>query len=161
MAKQKWACHICRNGGKLAKEATAPEICPICSANFLRPAEETISWEAGVEKQAGGVKGDVVIVTLTNKRLIFRGEKVGGTGFLVGGIIGGAIEGAINAAKTNANMAWLPVEDIKSISEEVAGVFKGKIMATVHAKDGNTYALKLSKKEFEKFETAVKVVITP
>jgi len=161
VAKHKWECHICRNGGKLSKEVAAPDACPVCSANFLRPAEETIKYEISVSKQAGGIKGDVVIVTLTNKRLIFRGEKVGSTGFLVGGIIGGAIEGAINAAKTNANMAWLPVEDIKSISEEVAGAFKGKIMTTVHAKDGNAYAMKLSKKEFEKFETAVKPVITP
>ena len=160
MAKQKWICHICNNDGKLAEGTPLPEICPICAANLANTSDEGIKWHTVVNKQAGGIKGDLVTIKLTNRRLIFQGSKVGGTGFLVGGIIGGAIEGAINAAKTNANMSWLPVDEIASFSDEVTGLLKNQVLVTVNSKDGNGYSMKISKKDFEKFGIAVKQFIS-
>jgi len=159
MAKQKWECHICRNSSKLPDGTPHPEVCPVCTASLVNRSEETERWTASVNKQAGGIKEDIVVVSLTNKRLIFRGQNVGGTGALLGGLVGMAIESAVKAGKTNFNIAWLPIEEIASISDEPAGVFKGKVMTSVHAKDGKAYTMKLSKKGFENFKIQISAMI--
>ncbi|MCL2621111.1 MAG: hypothetical protein FWD97_09290 [Defluviitaleaceae bacterium] len=159
MAKQKWECHICRNSSKLPDGTPYPEVCPVCATSLANRSEEMERWTASVEKQAGGIREDVVVVSLTNKRLIFRGQNVGGTGALLGGLVGMAIESAVKAGKTNLNIAWLPIEDVSSISSEVAGLFKGKVMTSVHAKDGKIYTMKLSKKGFENFQAQISPMI--
>jgi len=160
--KQKTKCPICGIEVTTAKGETPPTICVVCDTNFLHPGEETVKWLGGVTRGAGGVKADIVVITLTNERILFRGERVeGASGGLIGGVLGAVIEEVVVSArsKKSDNFVSLPLTDVESISEEAAGLMKNKIEVTLHAKDGSTYAMNLSKKDYEKFKTEIAPLI--
>jgi len=162
MGKQETKCPICCVVVQTAKGEAPPTICAVCDANILHPGEETVKWLCGVVRGAGGVKADVVRIILTNERILFRGERVhGASGGLLGGVAGAVLEDAVVALRSrkSANFVSLLLSDVESISEKPAGFLKRKLEVTLHAKDGSTYAMILSKKEREAFKAEIAPLI--
>ena len=147
MGKQKTNCHICKNLMKTAKGEEPPGNCTICSADLLNPRTETQTHRTVVQHEAGGVKADLVEILLTDKRLIFKED--GFSGAAGGGLIGGAIGGALSRKSNKFNAILLT--DVKSVDEEIVGLFKNKVRLTLRAKDADTYSFVLSKKEIEQW----------
>ena len=164
MGKVKTKCYLCGNVMKTASDQDTPEICTRCGTNLVDAMEREAVFTA-VEKQAGGVLSDVVYILLTNQRLVFFGQAVAGAsgGGLIGGAIGGAIAGAMAGAKTQSqpeNYVSVPLTELASFTEEVAGLMKNKIELTVLDKSGRAYAMKISKKDAEKIKTELAKTIT-
>lgn len=105
-------------------------------------------------RKSGGVKGDVVHVYLTNKRLLFVGEIVD-RGMDVA--FAAKILGTAEFAEENKYFASLSLSSITSLSEDVAGLLKGKIRMTLVTKDGNNLSMALSKKEAKELRTSLQI----
>jgi len=160
MGKQKTVCHICDNVMKTPKEEAIPVVCFTCEADLRDSRTEEKILVTVVQHSAGGVKGDLVNIYLTNERLIFQSDSAGGNAAIVGGILGGAIGGAIAGAiagsgKKTGNFAYALVSGIASVDEEVAGVLKNKKQLNVRTRDGGTYSMTLSKKEGDKWKQEI------
>jgi len=163
MKKFKTACHICLHTMTTPANEEAPCFCELCGTNVQQLNDEARVLDTTISTEAGGVKADVVYVILTNKRIIFTGDKSNNTGswigWLLGGIIGGLIAGAISGAKGSGkqlisvkfeNMASLDVEYGTKLLNRNTRFF------TIYDKDGNAFAFQPGKKEADDWENAIR-----
>ena len=159
MKKHKTQCHICNEVTKTPQDQQPPAFCPVCGAN-MRAGEEGVALSTCVEKEAGGVKAELVYIFLTNRRIIFKPDS-SGTGGVVGGAVGGLVGAAVGAAidavaAATSDKKTLVVSvdrnNIASLSEEPAGLLKNKIRLTANAANGMRYGMTLSKREAAKWK---------
>ena len=159
MKKHKAKCHICSNTMKTPADQQPPAFCDTCGTNIVNPNDETLVLFTVVEKEAGGVTGELVNIYLTSKRLIFTPDSSGGTAGAVGGAVGGlvgaavgaAIDAAVNSDKKKP-IVFVPRADFASFGEEPAGLLKNKIRLTVNTQNGCAFGMTLSKKEAAKWK---------
>jgi len=150
--KKKTDCHICNNQMKTKKDEETPTICTICNADLVNPNSEIrIDITATDSVQAGGISAAMVMIILTDKRLIFHAEE-GGEYVAGGGLIGGLISGAISAAiDSSARYNEILLTDIVSIDEKFVGLFKNKANITINTKAGEAFTMNITKKELEQW----------
>ena len=161
MRKQKVDCHICQFTMATGPGQETPNYCELCGTSISAPNTETQVLTASVAKHAGGIEADSVDVILTNKRIIFTGDKKTGNyaflGWLLGGLIGGLIAEALNK-NTGKKIAFINFDDAASFDAETKDV-SGKNTRphfTITGKDGTTYSFQLKKKEIEEWEAAIR-----
>jgi len=165
MRKIKTTCHVCDLTMKTPGDQEAPSFCEYCGANLLNPSDETRALDSiYISTEAGGIKADVVTVILTNKRIIFTGEKSAEgagswIGWMLGGLIGGLIAGAISGAKGDRRqVVSVKFENMASLDVEFGTKLlnKNSKFFTIHDKDGNSYAFQPGKKEAEPWEDEIR-----
>ena len=152
MKKSKQNCHVCGHTMKTKKDQDPAQNCERCQADLTNPEAEMLKEATAVADGAGGVKADVVHIYLTSKRFVFIADNsdIGAGGGLIGGIIGGVVS-AVRESK-NTNFASYERSEIASVSDEITGLLKNKVILTITAKDGETYSMTLSKKDAERFK---------
>ena len=163
MKKNKAKCHICANTMKTPQDQQQPAFCDTCGANLVNPNDETVVLFTCVEKEAGGITGELVNIYLTTKRLIFTPDTSGGgtagaVGGAVGGLVGAAVGAAIGAAVNSGKckpLVSVPRADFASFDEAPAGLLKNKIRLTVNTQSGCAFGMTLSKKEAAKWKAAM------
>ena len=168
MKKIKTSCHVCRLTMQTPGNQEAPTYCEYCGTCLQDPSDEVRILDTTIAGEAGGVKADVVTVMLTNKRVIFTGEKSESKGqwigWLLGGLIGGLIAGAISGAKGSKrqtvaikfeNMASLEVEYGTKLLNRNTKFFR------IYDKTGNEYAFQPGKKEADNWEEEIRQRIAP
>jgi len=158
MKKIKTTCHVCNLTMTTPGNQEVPSFCEFCGANLLNPNEELRVLDTTIGAEAGGIKADVVSVVITNKRIIFTGEKsskASSIGWLLGGLIGGLIAGAFSGSKSE-RMQVVSVKFEDMVSLDVA--FGTKLLNkntkffTIRDKGGKAYVFHPGKKEAERWE---------
>ena len=159
--KQKVTCHVCNGKRKIPKGQELPKVCSGCAADLVNSTTETRNIAALVEKEAGGVKGDLVMVILTDKRLIFKKgidlpEIDGGLhgmanmhvaiAYDTARAIAEAIRGP-QPAVIRPELVYTTVESLASIQEEAVGMTKRNSKITINTKDGEVFTMILPNKE--------------
>jgi len=160
--KTKQKCHICDHVTKTPADQTPASYCENCEADLLNPSQETKKLYTVVTKEAGGVRGDLVKVYLTDQRLMFISDGVSSS-FVGGGLIGAVVESAVDAIRKPKQIetyASVLRSEINAVKDEVAGRLKNKTALTVSTKDGETYTMTLSKKEGAQFKTELSRSLT-
>ena len=166
--KQKVICHVCNGKRKIPKGQELPKVCSGCAADLVNPTIETRNIAALVEKEAGGVMGDLVMVILTDKRLIFKKgldlPEIGGGGLhgVVSMQAAIAYDTAMAIAKAirgpqptviRPELVYTTVESLASIQEEAVGMTKRNSKITINTKDGETFTMILPNKEAAEWVT--------
>jgi len=168
MKKIKTKCHICSDVTKTPPDQQPPAFCGACGTNLRDPNAETMELFTVVEKEAGGVSAELVNVYLTSRRLMFEpngddGGTAGAVGWAVGGLVGGLVAGAIAGAVAGDQktpIISVARDDIVSLSEVPTGMLKNKVRLTAHIASGMGYGVTLSKKECEKWKSALNKPVT-
>lgn len=159
MKKIKTNCHVCALTMKTPAHEDTPGFCEFCGTNLIDPSEETNVLSTNITGEAGGIKADIVTVTVTNKRIIFTGEK-SGKGATIGWFLGGLIGGLIAAAVSNKQRQLVSVkfEDVVSLDVQPGTKLlnKNSKFFTLHDKNGNDYTFVPGKKEAEAWETELR-----
>jgi len=164
MKKIKTTCHVCRVTMKTPGDQEAPGFCEFCGTNLLDPTDEVRILDTAIETAAGGIKADVVMVYLTNKRVFFSGdESTGGAGstvgWLLGGLVGGLIAGAISSAKgMKDRLVSVKFEDMTSLEVTFGTQLlnKNRKTLTIHDRENKIYAFQPGKKEADKWEEEIR-----
>lgn len=159
MKKIKTTCHVCHLTMKTPVTEDSPSFCEFCGTNLLDTNDEMGVLETTVSTEAGGVKADLVSIILTNKRIVFTGEKSGksaGIGWILGGLIGGLIAGALS--KSERQLVSVKFEDMVSLDVEPGTKLlnKNKLFFTIHDKNGKTYVFDLGKKIADEWEAELR-----
>ncbi|MCL1786635.1 MAG: hypothetical protein FWG38_01505 [Defluviitaleaceae bacterium] len=158
MKKLKTNCHVCTLTMKTPGHEDAPKFCEFCGADLLGQMETGV-LSTNVSGEAGGVKADLVTVIVTNKRIIFTGEKSGKgatLGWILGGLIGSLIASAISSKQRQ--LVSVKFEDITLLDVQPGTKLlnKNSRIFTIHDKDGNTYTFAPGRKEADEWEAELR-----
>jgi len=143
------------------KNEETPTNCTICNADLVNINDETrVDITTALTGEAGGVTATMVVIILTNKRLVFYADESssGVGGGLLGAVIEGAVNAAVNAFVKSPKYNEILLTNIKSLDETVKGLFKNRVEVIIHTKGEETeetYKMTIRKKEMEKWRSTL------